>query len=108
MDGYSVLIKLMERFLHSKTLDWTSSKKEFWHCASEIGLTEAIVIKLWCFPTYFNYVSRHLSTLDVVILDRLLALLDPTAACVRPLARLFQNADESYDNVRIFYFTLKT
>ncbi|KAK6640099.1 hypothetical protein RUM43_008376 [Polyplax serrata] len=99
LDGCSVIIKLMERHMNNKALEWSLNKKEFWTCATQINLIEAMMVKLWYFPIYAEYVVKHLDELNMDHLRRMLRLLDPTAPCLRPFARTLQNADDSsYEN----------
>lgn len=86
--------------MNNKALEWSLNKKEFWTCATQINLIEAMMVKLWYFPIYAEYVVKHLDELNMNHLRRMLRLLDPTAPCLRPFARTLQNADDSsYENV---------
>lgn len=87
----------MERFINTKALDWSLNKTEFWNCVTEVNLTEAMVVKQSNFPIYFKYISQHLDGLNLEYLDRILAVLDPTAPCLRSVSRIFKNTDDSFD-----------
>lgn len=102
LDGYTVLIKLIQRFLENKSLQWTINKDDFWACLTENSLIEAMIYKSATLPIYVEYVVQNVESLDLPQLDRLLVLADPTSPYVRSLAYTTKALDDSLiDNVGI-------